>query len=447
MPKILIVEDDTSFAKILCTFLERNGFFVQTRHSGIKAEEILKEHAFDVVLTDVRLPEYDGITLLSKVRDNTPVIVMTGYAEITTAVKAIKQGAYDYIEKPFTPDQILTVIQSALASVSVDDKVKSSSRQSQRIEKVASLNSQLPLLVSDSDQTLAEHILLVAPTDMSVLLIGQSGTGKEVTAKRIHGNSTRKNGSFIALDCGAIPKELASSEFFGHVKGSFTGAIKDHIGSFEAAHEGTLFLDEVGNLSYGNQMHLLRALQERKIKPVGSNTEIDVDVRIITATNEDLKTAVENGTFREDLYHRLNEFSLQIPSLVDRHGDLEILARYFLGMANRELKKEVADFSEEVLEIFNSYQWPGNIRELQNVVKRSVLLTQGSAILPTVLPQEMKQANRLSGNGTLSKAEFEKEQILKALKRTNYNKSKAAKLLQITRKTLYNRITQYDLDV
>lgn len=445
MPKILIVEDDTSFAQMLCKFLERNEFLVEVSNTGIEAEKMLKEHLFDVVLTDVRLPEYDGIDLLSKATNKTSFIIMTGYADVITAVKAIKKGAYDYIEKPFTPDQILTVIKGALDKLPLHSEEIAIINEPQA--NFSSEHSQRPLLLSDAAQSLESYISLVAPTDMSVLLIGKSGTGKEVTAKRIHENSNRKKGAFVALDCGAIPKELASSEFFGHVKGSFTGAISNHIGSFEAAHNGTLFLDEVGNLSYGNQIHLLRALQERKIKPVGSNSEISVDVRIISATNDDVKSAVKNGAFREDLYHRLNEFSLQIPSLVDRQEDLETLARYFLETANSDLKKEVADFSDEVWEIFNTYHWPGNIRELQNVVKRAVLLTQGVQIRPTVLPQEMKQAGGLSNNGTLSKAEFEKEQILKALKRTNYNKSKAAKLLQITRKTLYNRIIHYDLDV
>ena len=449
MSKILIVEDDTSFAQMLSKFLVRNGFFVETNQTGIQAEKTISEHHFDIVLTDVRLPEYDGISLLSKVTGNTQVIIMTGYAEVAAAVKAIKQGAYDYIEKPFTPDQILTIVQDALKGRSVTPKQKdiSTGANEKEIYKVALEYQQHPIFVSDAAQALEDYIFLVAPTDMSVLLIGQSGTGKEVTAKKIHEKSKRKNSAFVALDCGAIPNELASSEFFGHVKGSFTGAISNHIGSFEAAHNGTLFLDEVGNLSYGNQMHLLRALQERKIKRVGSNDEIKVDVRIISATNEDLKMAVGKGLFREDLYHRLNEFSLQIPALVERHKDLEIFALYFLEMANSDLKKTVSNFSDEVWEIFNSYNWPGNIRELQNVVKRAVLLTQGVLIQANVLPQEMKTVSVIFTNQTQSKAEFEKEQIVKALKRTNYNKSKAAKLLQITRKTLYNRISFYDLDV
>ena len=283
---------------------------------------------------------------------------------------------------------------------------------------------------------------------MSVLIIGESGTGKEVTAKQIHENSTRKEKPFVALDCGAIPKELATSEFFGHIKGSFTGAIADKAGSFEAANYGTLFLDEVGNLSYENQMQLLRALQERKIKRIGSNTEINVDVRILSATNEDLKVAVEKGAFREDLYHRLNEFSLQIPSLKNREGDLETLANHFLNKFNEKLGKQITDFSDEVWDLFYAYHWPGNIRELQNIIQRAVLLTTADKIEQKVLPVELlSPAEKQTDFGNLSKADFEKEQIVNALKRTNYNKSKAAKLLQITRKTLYNRINYYDLDL
>jgi len=452
MPKILIIEDDISFAKMLQKFLVRKNFDVEISHTGLDGEEKIKEHAFDIVLTDLRLPEYNGLQLISKIKDKTQVIVMTGYAEVATAVKAIKKGAYDYIAKPFTPDQILEIIEGALKTsrLSIQETFSSgkigTTNGINSISKVIS-STEKSTFVSEKAQELNEYISLVAPTDMSVLVIGESGTGKEVCAKTIHQNSKRKDKAFIALDCGAIPKELASSEFFGHLKGSFTGAISDKIGSFEAANGGTLFLDEVGNLSYENQMQLLRALQERKIKRIGSNIEIEVDVRVISATNEDLHRGVEKGTFREDLYHRLNEFSLQIPSLVDRDEDLPIFANKFLEISNTKLNKNVKGFSKDVWDIFRMYHWPGNIRELQNVIKRAVLLTPGENVETNVLPQEMTKTTGNTKSETLSKVEFEKEQILKALKRTNYNKSKAAKLLQITRKTLYNRINHYDLKV
>ncbi len=281
-----------------------------------------------------------------------------------------------------------------------------------------------------------------------MLITGESGTGKEVTAKAIHDNSLRKDFNFIAVDCGAIPKELATSEFFGHIKGSFTGAVEDKIGNFEAANGGTLFLDEVGNLSYENQVQLLRALQERRIKRVGSTQEIEVDLRIITATNEDLVQAVERGTFREDLFHRLNEFSIQIPSLEERFEDLVLFADNFLSKANKNLNKNVHGFSNEVWDAFRQYHWPGNLRELQNVIKRAVLLTTTDEVQLEALPKEVLKPNvKATLPENFSKADFEKDQIIKALKRTNFNKSKAAKLLQVTRKTLYNKINHYNLDL
>ncbi|WP_419212864.1 sigma-54-dependent transcriptional regulator [Maribacter sp. X9] len=454
MPKILIIEDDTSFAQMLQKFLGRNGFDVVVSQTGLDGEKQLKDAVFQLVITDLRLPDYDGIQLVSKLKGKVPVIVMTGYAEVATAVKAMKMGAYDYISKPFTPDQMLAVIDGALHSAPVISKkvnIKSDQNIANRkaeVEEVLKNTNRDLVLASDAAQKLEEYLSLVAPTDMSVLIIGESGTGKEVTAKAIHQKSSRHEKEFIALDCGAIPKELAASEFFGHLKGSFTGAVADKVGSFEAANGGTLFLDEVGNLSYENQIQLLRALQERKIKRIGSNTEILVDVRILSATNEDLKSAVEKGTFREDLYHRLNEFSLQIPSLRDRHGDLPVLANYFLEKSNAKLGKAVVGFSDEVWDVFKAYRWPGNIRELQNVIQRAVLLTTSDKVEIQVLPSDLQKPAKLPiDQGNISKADFEKEQILNALKRTNYNKSKAAKLLQVTRKTLYNRINYYDLDV
>ncbi len=454
MPKILIIEDDTSFAQMLQKFLERKDFSVVVSQTGLDGENQLKENGFSLVITDLRLPDYDSLKLVSQLNGKLPVIVMTGYAEVATAVKAMKMGAYDYISKPFTPDQMLTVIDGALQSkpkISKVNQINTSEivyhKEEEKDKRIKTSTEDL-VFSSDAAQQLEKYLSLVAPTDMSVLIIGESGTGKEVTAKAIHTKSSRSTNEFIALDCGAIPKELAASEFFGHLKGSFTGAVADKVGSFEAANGGTLFLDEVGNLSYENQMQLLRALQERKIKRIGSNTEILVDVRVLSATNEDLKSAVEKGTFREDLYHRLNEFSLQIPSLRNRHGDLPVFANYFLEKSNTKLDKEIADFSDEVWDIFEAYHWPGNIRELQNVIQRAVLLTTTDKIQPQVLPSELQEPSNVTPDySNLSKASFEKEQILNALKRTNYNKSKAAKLLQVTRKTLYNRINYYDLDI
>jgi two-component system response regulator HydG len=298
--------------------------------------------------------------------------------------------------------------------------------------------------ISEASKKLAEYIQLVSPTNMSVLIIGESGTGKEVIAKSIHQKSSRRDNNFIAVDCGAIPKELAASEFFGHVKGSFTGAIGDKVGYFQAASGGTIFLDEIGNLSYENQIQLLRALQERKIKPVGSNKEIDVDIRIVTATNEDLREAVKNGDFREDLYHRINEFSIHSPSLVEREEDLMIFSDFFLEKANQELNKEVIGFSPEVVTIFQNYGWPGNLRELQNSIKRATLLSQGDFIEKSALPVEFFQ-NSLKEVNDFSLSENEKEVILEALNQTKNNRSEAARLLKINRKTLYNKLKLYNI--
>ena len=448
MSKILIIEDDAAFGQMLQKFLTKKEYEVAISYNAEDAKQKFKEDNFDLVLTDLRLPNYDGIKLLADIKDinfKTPVIVMTGYAEVSSAVHAMKKGAFDYISKPFTPEEIVMVIANALKH-----KVESNIQNEPQTNKPD--NSPKPSTssisgVSEASKKLQEYIKLVAPTDMSILITGESGTGKEVTAKAIHDQSKRHGCNFIAVDCGAIPKEIATSEFFGHIKGSFTGAIEDKIGHFEAANGGTLFLDEIGNLSYENQIQLLRALQERKIKRVGSTKEIAVDLRLITATNEDLSEAVANGTFREDLYHRINEFSIEIPSLQERFEDLLLFADYFLDKANSSLNKAVKGFSEEVISIFRKYHWPGNLRELQNIIKRAVLLTPGTLIEANVLPKELFEPNKNIADANFSKDAYEKEQILRALKETNFNKSKAANLLQITRKTLYNKISFYNLDL
>jgi two-component system response regulator HydG len=450
MPRILIIEDDAAFCQMLQRFLTKKGYDVEASFTAEDAKQKFKSGNFDMVITDLRLPNYDGIDLLSDIKTinaATPVLVMTSYAEVSTAVNAMKKGAFDYISKPFTPEEMVMLVEKALKSKSkqVEGVAETKTKQSQ--DKTARSISDGIKGVSEAAKKLHEYIKLVAPTDMSILITGESGTGKEVTAKSIHDTSKRKDFSFVAVDCGAIPKEIATSEFFGHVKGSFTGAIEDKIGHFEAANGGTLFLDEIGNLSYENQIQLLRALQERKIKRVGSTKEISVDVRVITATNEDLVEAVEKGTFREDLYHRINEFSIETPSLQERFEDLPLFADFFLDKANKSLDKRVLGFSDETTTVFNEYHWPGNLRELQNIIKRSVLLTAGDIIQTDVLPKELFEANKKVESDNFSKDAYEKDQIIRALKETNFNKSKAAKLLKVTRKTLYNKINQYNLDL
>lgn len=445
MPKILLIEDDVSFCKMLENFLVKKSYSVTTAFTAEEAKTKIKSQNFDLIITDLRLPNYDGIQLMSEFKStypSIPVILMTGYSDVNTAVKAIKNGAADYISKPFNPEEVLLVISNAL-------QIPNTNLTSETIQKnnakTKTTGEDVIFGVSAASKKLTEYIQLVSPTDMSVLIIGESGTGKEVVAKSIHQNSPRKNNDFIAVDCGAIPKELAASEFFGHLKGSFTGAINDKIGCFEAANKGTLFLDEIGNLSYENQIQLLRALQERKIKPVGSNKEINVDIRIITATNEDLREAVKNGTFREDLYHRINEFSIQSPSLIERNGDLMIFADFFLGKANQQLNKNIIGFSPEVVTIFENYRWPGNLRELQNIIKRATLLSQGDFIEKNTLPLEIFQMKN-KATDDFSLFENEKGTILNALEQAKNNRSEAAKLLRISRKTLYNKLKQYDIN-
>ncbi|MFV5696739.1 sigma-54-dependent transcriptional regulator [Flavobacterium sp. ZT3R17] len=445
MSKILLIEDDVSFCKLLEKFLVKKSFLVMTAFTAEDAKIKINNEEFDLIITDLRLPNYDGIELMTEFKKShptIPVVLMTGYSDVNTAVKAIKKGASDYISKPFNPEEVLLVISSALQTP-IENTPKSVIPKNKKNNVLS--GNKFVSGISPASKKLAEYIQLVSPTNMSVLIIGESGTGKEVIAKSIHQKSSRKDNNFIAVDCGAIPKELAASEFFGHVKGSFTGAIGDKIGYFQAANGGTIFLDEIGNLSYENQIQLLRALQERKIKPVGSNKEIDVDIRIITATNEDLREAVKNGDFREDLYHRINEFSIHSPSLIDREEDLMIFSDFFLVKANQELNKEVIGFSPEVVTIFQNYRWPGNLRELQNSIKRATLLSQGDFIEKTALPVEFFQNSDKETND-FSLSENEKEAILDALKQTKNNKSEAARLLKINRKTLYNKLKLYDID-
>lgn len=451
MAKILLVEDDVAFCTMLKTFLVKKECEVDAAYTATEALNLVAKNKYDVVISDVRLPDKEGLEILRAVNEkgeNTGVIMMTSYAEISMAVNAIKEGALDYIAKPFHPEVILEAINEAIEKKSNGAGV-AVSKGSKKPEK-SKAQEVFISGVSDASAKLNNYIDLVAPTNMSVLIMGESGTGKEQIAKSIHSKSKRNGEPFIAVDCGAIPRELASSEFFGHVKGSFTGAVNNKTGHFEAANGGTLFLDEIGNLSYELQVQLLRALQERKVKPVGSNEEIHVDIRVIAATNEDLFELVKKGEFREDLYHRLNEFSVRVPALKDRKEDLMIFANYFLDSANNELEKDVSGFSEKTIAAFKAYHWPGNLRELKNVVKRAVLLSDGEYISSTVLPSEVLNAEHKEEpeqNYSLFKNKNEQELILDALEKTHGNKSKAARLLSIDRKTLYNKLKQYGINL
>ncbi|WP_320020334.1 sigma-54 dependent transcriptional regulator [Labilibaculum manganireducens] len=450
MKKILIIDDDPTICLMLQGLLKRKNFDADTVFSAGEALKKLEINQFDLVLSDFRLPDFDGLELLQKIKSmhpHVPVIIMTSYADIRTAVSAIKMGAFEYVTKPLNPDEILLLINSALAK-SEEPKSSKNSQEKKNKEELEFVSGNSP-----NSLQIDQYIKLVAPTDMSVIIEGESGTGKEIAARRIHFDSKRKKKAFVAVDCGALSTDLAGSELFGHIKGSFTGAINDKEGQFESAQGGTLFLDEIGNLSYEIQMKLLRALQERKVRRIGSNKDIDVDVRIVVATNEDLSVAVNNGDFREDLYHRLNEFKITVPALRNRIEDIELFSNYFLELSNNELNKEITGFSSEVLEKFKSYSWPGNLRELRNVIRRSVLLSPEKKVELTSLPHEILNDNVNNSfivegsNLKLIQAANEKELIVSTLRKVNYNKSKAARMLNIDRKTLYNKIKQYGIDI
>ena len=439
MLSILIVEDDITFSLMLTTWLGKKGFVVRSSSSVSDAKRRLGEEAFDLVISDLRLPDSDGIDLLKWLKSthpSLPLIMMTSYAEIQTAVQAMKLGAADYIAKPLNPDELL-------------GKIKELVRVEEKAPARVPVSSAPDLYIEGQSQAarqLYEHVRLVAPTDMSVLVTGASGTGKEYIARRIHEQSNRSKAPFVAVDCGAIPKELAASEFFGHVKGSFTGAIENKTGAFVAAQGGTIFLDEIGNLTYEVQVQLLRALQERKVKPIGSNQEIAINVRLISATNENLRQAIEKGDFREDLYHRINEFTIRIPDLKERKEDLLLFANHFLDLANSELQKDIIGFDNDTMQLFQSYPWPGNLRQMKNVIKYATLLATGRYITRKELPEELTENLPSHANIQLKNEEHERDLIRKALQECGNNKTRAAQLLGIDRKTLYNKLKIYQLD-
>ena len=446
MKAILIVEDDITFGMMLKTWLGKKGFEVSSVSTIARARKHIESQTVDLILSDLRLPDHEGIDLLKWMNEQgkaIPLIIMTGYADIQSAVLAMKLGARDYIAKPVNPEELLKKISEALQDS--PSQVSSSQATSKATDE-----GQHSYLEGESDaaKQLYNYVGLVAPTNMSVLINGSSGTGKEYVAHRIHQLSKRNNKPFIAVDCGSIPKELAASEFFGHVKGSFTGALTDKTGAFVAANGGTIFLDEIGNLSYEVQIQLLRALQERKIRPVGSTQEISVDIRLISATNENLEQAIEKGTFREDLYHRINEFTLRMPDLKERKEDILLFANFFLDQANKELDKHLIGFDPKASQALQSYHWPGNLRQMKNIVKRATLLAQGSFITLAELGTELLEAPSFNTtNMALRNEETEKEHILEALRQTGNNKSKAAQLLDIDRKTLYNKLKLYNIDL
>jgi len=486
MQTILIIDDDRDMCLLLKRFLTRHGYEVLEAYNGKKALELLEETEPSLVMCDFRLEDMEGNVLLGKIKEKypaLPVIIITGYSDIKIAVEVMKMGAYDYITKPLFPDEILVTIKKALETPFAGEpkQIVPPAKETVTPQPVA---KQAPSKVIHSGdyifgdsavfRALLQQIDLVAPTNYTVIIYGESGSGKEAIAQEIHKRSKRKGKPFVAIDCGSLSKELAGSELFGHEKGSFTGALNQKIGSFEIANGGTIFLDEVANLSYDIQVSLLRVVQERKMRRVGGTKDIDLDVRIIVASNEKLWEATRRGKFREDLYHRFNEFSIDVLPLRQRPEDVMLFANHFLEQTNQELGKNVKRFSEEVEQIFKTYVWYGNLRELKNVIKRATLLTDGEQIEASSLPFEISHHNKLQfesqsepsikpatpapipreedtevprsiSETTLKGASIdaEYEMILKALKKVNFNKSKAAKLLNIDRKTLYNKMKQY----
>ena len=490
MQTILIIDDDRDMCLLLKRFLTRHGYEVLEAYNGKKALELLESTEPSLVMCDFRLEDIEGNVLLGKIKDiypHLPVIIITGYSDIKIAVEVMKMGAYDYITKPLFPDEILVTIKKALEDASkepvhtvtesVERKVSEKPSAAAAVKAGPAITVSGEYIFGDTPvfRQILQQIDLVAPTNYTVIIHGESGSGKEAIAQEIHKRSKRKSKPFVAIDCGALSKELAGSELFGHEKGSFTGALNQKVGSFEHANGGTIFLDEIANLSYDIQVSLLRVVQERKMRRVGGLKDIELDVRIIIASNERLWDAVRKGKFREDLYHRFNEFSIDVAPLRQRPDDVMLFANHFLHQTNVELGKQIRRFSDEVESIFRSYVWYGNLRELKNVIKRATLLSDGEEIEASSLPFEISNFSKLQfekqpepavmaaatvpssftevsenlgrsiSETTLKGASIdaEYEMILKALKKVNFNKSKAAKLLNIDRKTLYNKMKQY----
>ena len=455
--KILVVDDDTTFLLMLQSFLAKKGYDIEIISNPQKAIALLDQTKFDLILSDYRMPEMDGMEFLQSIRMKgieTPLILITSYGDIKLAVKAIKHGASDYLTKPVNPDELLALVQNAL-NAPPSDGPGMQLIETRSTETPASFAEEMYHGNSAATKRINEHISLVAPTEMTVLIEGESGTGKEFIARRIHEASNRSSEKFVAIDCGSLTNELAASELFGHIKGSFTGAARDREGQFEVANGGTLFLDEIGNLSYDIQMKLLRAIQERLIRRVGGSNDIPVNVRIVAATNENLNLAIKNGDFRKDLYHRLNEFKIEVSPLNAREEEIIPFGLHFLKQANDEFGKQIKGFDEECEQLLRQYNWPGNLRELRNVVRRAALLCSGKLVSKSNLPGEVftydpNFAPSEGKSGTDLKAlesSLERQKIVEALEKVQYNKTKAARLLNIDRKTLYNKIKSYGLNI
>ncbi|MHB1277010.1 MAG: sigma-54-dependent transcriptional regulator [Bacteroidia bacterium] len=464
MAKILCVDDDNDLCALLKRFLGKNGHEVELAYSGSSGLSLFNEKEFDLVLCDFRLPDKDGLEMIRALkitRPYVPLILMTAYADVNVAVKSIKMGAFDYVSKPILPDEILLTIDKALEHAAGLRQMHQEMRGTDEIstQQKSGGAKQLDYIIGESQagKQIQKLIELVAPTDMTVILLGESGTGKEIAARAIHHYSNRNNKPFLAVDCGALSPELAASELFGHKKGAFTGALYDKRGYFQLASGGTLFLDEIGNLTPENQIKLLRVLQEKKVRMIGDEKDTDIDIRLIVATNDILKRKMAEGSFRQDIFFRLHEFSISLPALRERREDIRIFTEHFLDLASQQLGKRIQGVDEEVLEKFLIYSWPGNLRELKNIVKRCALFATNGKIGVKDLPSEIVhpdiwfEDNKISNDSEIldlksAVGKAEKSAILNALVRTNYNKSKTADLLQVDRKTLYNKMNNLGIE-
>lgn len=432
----------------MSAYLKKAGYSADQVTSGNAAIKIIDKNRYDIIFCDYRLPDYDGLDLLKHIKKQSPlssVIMMTAYADVRIAVLCLKHGARDYLTKPVHHEEVLHLIK----------EIKAPPKANKSTKKAVNESGKFVWGTSQATERLIKNIDLIAPTEMTILIQGETGTGKEFVAKSIHAKSDRANKPFVAVDCGAISEELAGSELFGHVKGAFTGAINDKAGQFELAKGGTLFLDEIGNLSYDNQVKLLRVLQERTVRRVGGEKDTDVDVRLIVATNEDLKGAIANGQFREDIYHRLNEFQIELTPLRNRKSDIPKYIDHFRLEANADLGKAVEGFDDLTQQKLVDYYWHGNLRELRNVIRRAILLTTGTFASMETIPQEI-QFSQSGSNIPESDSDgirdlksvveqAEKKAIIGALESTGFNKTKTAEVLNVDRKTLYNKMNAYGL--
>jgi len=441
--RILIVDDEASIRESLWEWLKDIGYSVSTASNGSEALQLAQRETPDIIIADLVMPGMDGIELTKRVKElspDIPIIIITAYGSIATAIAAIKEGAYDYIEKPFCPERVELVIKKLVEHqklIKENISLRQKLEDRYRFENIIAKSNRM--------QQIFEMVKVIAKSNATVLITGESGSGKELIARAVHNLSPRKDKPFVAISCAALSETLLGSELFGHEKGSFTGAIAQKKGKFEYANKGTLFLDEIGDISPNTQVHLLRVTEEKEFTRVGGNEPIKVNVRIISATNKDLKKAVAQGQFREDLYYRLNVVTIDLPPLRERREDIPLLAEHFLKKFSLENQKEIAGFAPEAKEFLLKYHWPGNVRELENAIERAVILAKDSLVTLADLAYQNLPLAPVSSDKSLK--ELEKSHILSVLRQTKGNLSQAAKILGITRMTLYNKVKTHDLVV